>query len=222
MATRGDLLFCVCGLALCVAVASGCGPWVDTDGGEGDDGAGPGGGGNNEFIDAAPFEGDPVSCEHAEQTHTYVGCDFYPTVHPNVVKAYFDYAVVVANAGDETAHIIIERDGAQLAAGEVLPDGLKTFYLPWVAELKHFTALCDTDPVGQPGPLDSSKRVRAGAYHLTSSEPVTVYQFNPLEYKGGGGPPQKLAGLFDKGMKMLRDENKIGPIMARYGLTDWK
>ena len=58
----------------------------------GDDGTGSGGDG-----DAATWDGDPINCAHAAQTHTYVGCDFYPTVHPNVVKAYMDFAVVVAN-----------------------------------------------------------------------------------------------------------------------------
>lgn len=175
-------------LALCVACGPSIEPYEASDAGGG---SGGGGGGETEFADAATWEGDPVSCEHAASAHTYVGCDFWPTVHPNVVKAYFDYAVVVANAGDETAHVLIERDGEQIASGDVAPNGLTKFFLPWVDELKHFTALCDTDPLQQPPPLDSSKRVAAGAYHLTSSEPVTVYQFNPLEYQGAGGPEGK-------------------------------
>jgi len=179
----------VCSLALACAA---CGPSVEPyESSDANGGSGGGGGGESEFADARPWEGDPVSCAHAESTHTYLGCDFWPTVHPNVVKAYFDYAVVVANAGDELAHVVIERNGEQVAAGEVPANGLTKFFLPWVDDLKHFTALCDTDPFQQPPPLDSSKRVPGGAYHLVSSEPVTVYQFNPLEYKGEGGPPGK-------------------------------
>jgi len=154
---------------------------------------GTGGGGpiDPNGADAGTWEGDPVSCSHAAQTHTYVGCDFWPTVLPNVVKSYFDFAVVVANAGSNPAHITIERGGAPVAAGDVGPNAAEKFFLPWVADLKHFTALCDTDPTQQVGPLDQSKRVPGGAYHLVSSEPVTVFQFNPLEYKGQGGPPGK-------------------------------
>jgi hypothetical protein len=40
-------------------------------------------------------------------------------------------------------------------------------------------------------PVNGSIRAPGGAYHLTSSVPVTVYQFNALEYKGEGGPPGK-------------------------------
>jgi hypothetical protein len=34
-------------------------------------------------------------------------------------------------------------------------------------------------------------REASGAYHLVSSIPVTVYQFNALEYRSAGGPPGK-------------------------------
>ena len=148
---------------------------LDPDGGAGDGG----------------WVGDPTTCAHAATAKTYVGCDFWPTIHPNVVKTYFDFAVVVANTGEVAANVVIERGGQQVASGAVPANGLTKFFLPWVPELKHFMALCDTDPTQQPGPLDNSARVPNGAYHLTSSVPVTVYQFNPLEFQGKGGPPGK-------------------------------
>src|SRR5262249_25993567 len=70
-------------------------------------------------------------------------------------------------------------------------NGGEEFVVGWGRELKDFRAMCDTDPAQAVGPLDQSKRVPGGAYHLVSSEPVTVFQFNPLEYKGQGGPPGK-------------------------------
>jgi hypothetical protein len=154
---------------------------VGSTGGDGNGGDDEGGG---------DWDEDPVDCAQAAENATYVGCDFYPTVLPNVVKGYFDYAVVVANAGDTTADVTIERDGVEVAVGTVAPDELETFYLPWVDELKHYDYLCDTDLSQQPGPLQS-KRVEGGAYHLSTTAPVTVYQFNPLEYEGVGGPPGK-------------------------------
>jgi len=154
---------------------------VGSTGGDGNGGDDEGGG---------DWDEDPVDCTQAAENATYVGCDFYPTVLPNVVKGYFDYAVVVANAGDATADVTVERDGVEVAVGTVAPDELETFYLPWVGELKHYDYLCDTDLGAQPGPLQS-KRVAGGAYHLTTTVPVTVYQFNPLEYQGAGGPPGK-------------------------------
>jgi len=158
------------------SAGTGGGPKFDTLLGD----LGPGGG----------WEGDPITCAQAAENHTYVGCDFYPTVLPNVVKGYFDYAVVVANAGDAPADVVIERGGVQVGAATVAPGSLETLYLPWVDELKHYDYLCDTDPSMQPGPL-ASKRVVDGAYHLTSSVPVTVFQFNPLEFEGAGGPAGK-------------------------------
>jgi hypothetical protein len=150
-------------------------------GGTGSVGSGSGGG----------WHGGSDTCEQAAQTKDYIGCDFYPNVHPNVVKSYFDYAVVVANAGANVAHVVIERGGMAVAEGDVAPGGLTKFFLPWVGELKHYTYMCDTDISQQPPPLDQSARVPSGAYHLTSTFPVTVYQFNPLQYKEGGGPPGK-------------------------------
>ena len=132
---------------------------------------------------------DPTTCAEAESGHTYVGCDFWPVALPNVVGTWFDYAVVVSNVGVDPAEITIERGGATVATGEVAPGTLEKFFLPWVEETKHWTALCDT---GQPQPGELvSKRVPDGAYHLTSSVPVIVYQFNPLEYGPSGGPADK-------------------------------
>jgi hypothetical protein len=170
------------GIAIAV-LACACGP--SPRGGDDTSGDDDGGG------DAGVWEGDPVDCAHAAQTHTYVGCDFYPTVHPNVVKTYFDFAVVVANASATSAVVVIDRQGLTVTEGTVAPNSAGTFFLPWVEPLKHWNALCDTDPSGQPGPFDASKSVAGGAFHLVSSVPVTVYQFNPLEYKGVGGPPGK-------------------------------
>ena len=42
--------------------------------------------------------GDPSTCAEAAQAHTYVGCDYWPTVVANQVWSIFDFAVVVANA----------------------------------------------------------------------------------------------------------------------------
>ncbi|MBI5490384.1 MAG: IgGFc-binding protein [Deltaproteobacteria bacterium] len=132
---------------------------------------------------------DPVSCAEAAEAHMYVGCDFWPTVLPNVVGKHFDYAVVVSNAGAVPAAVTIERGGEVAAEGEVPAMGLTKFFLPWVDELKHWTGMCDTDMV--PTPDFASTRVPDGAYHLTSSVPVTVFQFNPLEYGPEGGPEGK-------------------------------
>ncbi|MGH7684978.1 MAG: IgGFc-binding protein, partial [Vulcanimicrobiaceae bacterium] len=49
----------------------------------------------------------------------------------------------------------------------------------------------DADNCLNPPTVQHYVVVPGGAYHLVSSSPVIVYQFNALEYKGQGGPPGK-------------------------------
>ncbi|MBI4699666.1 MAG: IgGFc-binding protein [Deltaproteobacteria bacterium] len=148
------------------------------EGGTGFDGGVPGDGG--------PVE-DPASCEEAAEARTYVGCDFWPTVTANAVWSIFDFAVVVANAGEQVADVAVTRGGDGVASAKIAPNALGTLYLPWVPKLKGL----DSDECGSSPPLLKSQRLADGAYHLTSSVPVSVYQFNALEYAGQGGPPNK-------------------------------
>jgi hypothetical protein len=124
--------------------------------------------------------GDPTTCEQAAGSRTYVGCDFWPTVLPNVVGTCFHYAVAVANTGDTPAEITIERDGMTLVRSRAPANDVAVFTLPWVADLKVMMGRCDTEHTRS---LNDSAKVPQGAYHLVSSRPVVVYQFNPLEYQ---------------------------------------
>lgn len=133
------------------------------------------------------FQGDPTTCDQAKQAQSYIGCDFWPTVVANNVWSTFDYAVVVANAGTSPADVTVTRNGSQIATATVAPNALQTIYLPWVAELKG----PDTDTCGQAMPLAGTVKAIGGAYHLVSTSPVAVYQFNALEYAPKGGAPGK-------------------------------
>jgi hypothetical protein len=132
--------------------------------------------------------GDPTTCAEAAMYRTYLGCDFYPTVNANNVWSIFDFAAVVANGGMMPATVTVTRGGAPVGSPiTVQPNGLGTVYLPWVMDLKG----PDADCVGSAVPVTASVNDATGAYHLVSSVPVTVYQFNALEYKPVGGPPGK-------------------------------
>lgn len=159
-------------------------------GGPGGPGTGTGGLGFDAGIDgsgASGGGGDPVTCEQAASAKTYIGCDFWPTVVANNVWSVFDYAVVVANAGLEPAEVNVTRGGTVVGTATIPPNELSTIYLPWVPELKG----PDADACGSATPLPGTVRVSDGAYHLVSTRPVTVYQFNALEYAPQGGPPGK-------------------------------
>jgi hypothetical protein len=125
---------------------------------------------------------DPVDCEEAKTSKSYVGCDYWPTITPNAVWSIFDYAVVVANTGKSDATVTITGP-ASTNRQVVVPAGqLRKVFLPWVPQLKG----PDADECGSSTPLTNSIYVTEGAYHLVSSSPVIVYQFNALQYKGEG------------------------------------
>lgn len=184
-------------LVLGFVVAYGCTPdgtseFDGDDDGSGAASSGAGGDGGVNFVGsggsgAQNFVGDPKTCEEAAASASYVGCDFYPTVTPNNVWSIFDFAVVVANAGDNAVDVTVERGGNSVATTQIQPNSLETIYLPWVTELKG----PDADGLGSAMPMTASVRSATGAYHLTSTYPVTVYQFSPLEYQPVGGPPGK-------------------------------
>ncbi|MDC3954984.1 IgGFc-binding protein [Polyangium jinanense] len=171
------------------------------DGGAGGEGAsgpggpGSGGSGGDVFVGPGGSGGggggdpgvDPKTCEEAAAARTYIGCDFWPTVVANNVWSIFDYAVVVANTGDEPADVTVTRGATTVATATVGANDLAKIYLPWVPELKG----PDADACGSATPLSNTVRVQNGAYHLVTTRPVTVYQFNALEYGPQGGPPGK-------------------------------
>lgn len=168
-----------------------------TGGTAGSAGSGATGGSGGVAIDAgdgsqagsggAPPAPDPTTCAEAAQQKSYVGCEFWPTVLTNPAWSTFDFAVVVANGGTDVADVTVTRAGTQVATAQVSPNGATPIFLPWVADLKG----PDSDTCATGTPPTASVRVDGGAYHLVSSKPVTVYQFNPLEFQAAGGPPNK-------------------------------
>lgn len=138
---------------------------------------------------------DPVDCTEAKINKSSIGCDFWPTVTANGVWSIFDFAVVVTNAGTATANVTVT--GGALTTTKnvaVAPGSSATIYLPWVPELKG----PDWDECGAvTSTLAATVMKTGGAYHLVSSSPVSVQQFNAMENKGVGGPPQDDGGAKD-------------------------
>ncbi|NUP07366.1 MAG: hypothetical protein HOW73_15050 [Polyangiaceae bacterium] len=216
---------------LLLAGCGDCGAGNTTeDGGNNSGGSGSGngnaGGSTGEFMTGggsegggAPVGGDPKTCEQAKNAKTYLGCEFWPTVTANNVWSIFDFAVVVANAGDQPAEVTVDRNGGSVTTATVAPNSTATLYLPWIPELKG----PDADACGSATPLNASVRSTGGAYHLTSSIPVTVYQFNALEYGPQGGPPGKdwsscpAAGCFLDCFSYSNDASLLLPTPALTG-----
>lgn len=112
-------------------------------------------------------------CDEAVSTNSYVGCDYWPITSMNTsVESEFGAAVAVANPYGIEARITLSRAGEVVNEVIVPGGGAVTVDLPWVAALKG----------NPPGEEQWSALVPQGAYHLESNVPVSVYQFNPLEY----------------------------------------
>jgi hypothetical protein len=79
--------------------------------------------------------------------------------------------VVVHNPNDSAVTVTLTKGGSTVASQVINPDQVQTFLLDFDLDLK------DTDNTWI---LDTN-----GAYRLTSTVPVTVYQFNPFDYFNG-------------------------------------
>jgi hypothetical protein len=108
------------------------------------------------------------ACAPTSLGETYYGCDYYPVVTGNIVDPFYDFAVAIANTEGTTATITVEGGALGAPAVFTVPGGsVVVRTLPWVTALKNST---------------TAARATRGAYHLRSDVPVTVYQFNPLQY----------------------------------------
>jgi hypothetical protein len=171
--------------------------------GNGGDDAGVGGGGDDggggiddggifQQPDGMTVVMDPVTCDEAAANKSYIGCDYWPTVVANAVWDIFDFAVVVSNPGQNPAMVTVTGPNSVNQTITIMPGQLDKIFLPWVKDLKGGGATTDeADECGQPPTIAGSVLKTGGAYHLVSSVPVLVYQFNALEYKGAGGASGK-------------------------------
>lgn len=137
-------------------------------------------------------------CAQARADNSYVGCDYWavatlnsalgglssvpgrPTSEVGAVGVDgFQFAVVVANSAATSATLRVTGGGLDAAIVQtVAPHQLATVALPWVASTSHVVAAGSrtTQPL-------QSVQAPGAAYHITSSIPVVIYQFNPLSFR---------------------------------------
>jgi hypothetical protein len=113
-------------------------------------------------------------CEQAEDTNSYIGCEYWAasTANPQLDGAFNnDYSLVVHNGNEVPATVSITKNEAAVTQEVVQPGEMKVIQLAYDPDLK-------LDPENM-----ESMIVVGGAYHVISTVPVTVYQFNPLNYE---------------------------------------
>jgi hypothetical protein len=116
---------------------------------------------------------------------SYIGCEYYPTVTGNDVdKTTFDYAVAIANTSSAVAMVTIDGAGTATQTITVNPNSVVVQILPWQLDL----TLCPSAQTmdGCFSGVQPAALVTKGAYHVRSTSPVTIYQFNSLEYEKNG------------------------------------
>jgi hypothetical protein len=100
---------------------------------------------------------------------SYIGCDYYPTVTANTALGVGNFAVAVSNTTTNAATVTVTQGATTVSTTNVAAGSVAVIQLPWNA-LKTAT---------------TTQRFNGMAYRLRSTQPVTVYQFNPLEYAVG-------------------------------------
>ncbi len=110
-------------------------------------------------------------CAVASLGSSYLGCDYYPTITNNkaLSSSVGDFAVTVANSGSKTANITVTLGSTPVATDTAAPGDVAVIVLPWTDLRTADTTLA----------ID-------GAYRLRTDQPVTVYQYNPINYAKGG------------------------------------
>ncbi len=118
-----------------------------------------------------------TACNKARLSRSYLGCDLIASVTANAsLRPPFadNFGIALDNAGDRDATVYIEG-----------PDGTRTESLP--AHTLQVFALPYHEGLRTGSSLDSGLTLRSGlyaaaAYRLTTTQPVTAYQFNPYDY----------------------------------------
>ncbi len=120
-------------------------------------------------------------CATSINAHSYIGCEYWAVTLANpAIEDLFTFALVIANDGDADAQVNV-TDGPNGAVDNdyTVPSGEMIIVedLPWKEALKF---------AGYESGSYATRKVTSGAYRITSTIPVTAYQFNALDYHLGG------------------------------------
>jgi hypothetical protein len=121
-------------------------------------------------------------CAAAEREKSYIGCEYWAVATANEQLEFeqqdadglcspFPFAIQIANPQGVPADVVITSAGRGERRVRVAPFEVATVELPCSLELKGGTE------------EQLSARTRDGVHHVKSNVPVTVYQFNPLEFR---------------------------------------
>jgi hypothetical protein len=110
-------------------------------------------------------------CAEARARADYLGCEYWgsPLPNPLLPPEGFSFAVAIANGHAFEANVEISSGGSSVATAVVPGGETSVIPLPWIEALSRRS--------------DRTAIVPNGAYRIVSDVPVTVTQWNPLEYR---------------------------------------
>jgi len=120
-------------------------------------------------------DSDCDPCLVAAFNRSYIGCEYYAasTMNSQLDTAFDNnYALVIHNPNSSNANVTIDKGGTTVQTATLTPGQLQVFTLPYDLTLQD----SNTAPI----------LVTGGAYHITSDMPISVYQFNPFDFRIGG------------------------------------
>lgn len=110
-------------------------------------------------------------CADAEKERSYLGCDYWAAFTLNsLLDPVFRPAIVIGNPQYVAAHVSVSRGGQVVAEVDVPASSASTLMIPRPTHEPLRTAA-------------STLLARQAAYHVVSSAPVLVHQFNPLLFE---------------------------------------
>jgi len=111
-------------------------------------------------------------CSLDQLGSSYIGCDYYPTITRNSqLTLLLPFKVAVSNSGVSAANVNVTQGAATLSTTVVAPGDIVLIALPWTTLRSVGTTTMVVD----------------GAYRVRTDQPVTVYQYSPLDYTNGSG-----------------------------------
>lgn len=123
-------------------------------------------------LTCSPMSGRCVgACTTESLGQSYFGCDYFPTITNNqLVTKASDFALAVSNTTSFPVTATVTKSGSTVSTATIAPNSVQIMMLPWVSALDQQT----------------TQIVAGGAYRLRTTLPVTVYQYNPLQYVKNG------------------------------------
>jgi hypothetical protein len=122
-----------------------------------------------------------AACQEARLANSYEGCDYWATqtVNSQLRTDFLDsfhYSLVIGNRQTVEAHVEVQGPSGILGSATVVPNSTQVIQLEWNEDVRR-------PATGTMPPLVYHSALFPGvAYRVKSDVPVTVYQFNPLEY----------------------------------------